>query len=494
MSPLSGADRGRLVFEERLGQKRADIPQVEGSTPAGEGDPSPAVAEGTQPELHRGQLRFAERLVRGNADRLLHVHGIGWHRYDGARWAECRDGAETRVVVDLIKDAWRELLELPKAERDDLLQDIRRVESSAGVAGVLGLAGNLHPCTATHEEMDADPLLLNTRSGTVHLERAEVWPARPADRLSKVTRAAFVPEATSGVFEEFLARVQPDPAIRAYLARQVGSALLGRVREHVLNIWYGTGANGKGTLRDAVRHALGDYAIEVPPSVLLLNKYGDQALGPEKMRLRGARLAFCSEIARDASLDEATVKNLTGGDPVPAKLLYRNPIEFDPSHTLFMLTNWLPKVSADDPAIWRRLQPVPFNVVVPGAERDPELPEKLHAEADAVLAWLWAGWLDYRRQGLNPPETVLAAARQYHDDSDLIGRFLVDDSVIVRDHGSVLSSKLYSAFTDWCRTEGEHPDLTNKAFTTALHKRGFSIARRTSAGRWWAGLSLRGEQ
>ena len=32
------------------------------------------------------------------------------------------------------------------------------------------------------------------------------------------------------------------------------------------------------------------------------------------------------------------MKKLTGGDPVNAKLLYRNPIEFDPTHTLFMLT------------------------------------------------------------------------------------------------------------------------------------------------------------
>lgn len=37
-------------------------------------------------ERHGGQLRFAERLAARHGDRLLNVHGIGWHVRDGARW------------------------------------------------------------------------------------------------------------------------------------------------------------------------------------------------------------------------------------------------------------------------------------------------------------------------------------------------------------------------------------------------------------------------
>ena len=186
--------------------------------------------------------------------------------------------------------------------------------------------------------------------------------------------------------------------MRAFLARTLGSALLGVVREHVLLIWYGRGANGKGTLRDAVAYALGDYAIEVPADLLLQSKHAS-SLAPERMRLKGARVAFCSEIAEGAQLDEATMKKLTGGDPVNAKLLYRNPVQFDPSHTLVMLTNHLPKVRGDDPATWRRILAVPFDNVVPEDKRDGELPERLKAAPDAVLAWLWAGWQDYQGTG-----------------------------------------------------------------------------------------------
>lgn len=440
-------------------------------------------------EQHRGQLRFAERFIREHGGKFLHVHGIGWHRFDGARWAECADGAEHRAALALIKLALAELPDLGKDERRLLLQDIAKVESASGLAGVLQLAQNMVPCTLAAARLDASPYLLNTTSGTVDLEAGTINRPNPSDHIAKVTAAAFDPNARSEAFEAFLRRIQPDDEMRAFLARQLGSSLLGVVRDHILFIWYGTGANGKGTLRDAVLHALGDYAVEVPADLLLVTKYGGN-LAPERMRLKGARVAFCSEIGNGAKLDEPTMKKLTGGDPVNAKLLYRNPIQFDPTHTLFMLTNHLPQVRGDDPATWRRIMAVPFGEVIPAAERDGTLPERLKAAPDAVLAWLWRGWLDYQVNGLNPPAAVLAATRQYQLDSDILARFLDPDAdAVVVGHGQVRSSDLYSAFTTWCRSQGEPLELTNKAFTEALETRGFR-KQRTKRGAIWQSLML----
>lgn len=445
-------------------------------------------------ELNRGQLRFAKRFTATYAGQFLHAHGLGWHQFDGARWAECRDGAEVRAVVELVEDGLHEAVDLKPDARKELIQDVERCESAAGVAGVLDLARNLHPCTVAAEQLDADRYALNTSSGTVDLRSGSLRPCRPGDHLSKVTRAPFDADAQGPAFTAFLERAQPDPQMRAFLARSLGSALLGHVRDHVLLIWHGVGANGKGTLRDAVRHALGDYAVEVPADLLLQSKYGQQALAPERMRLRGARLAFCSEIANGAKLDEATMKKLTGGDPVNAKLLYRNPVEFDPSHTLVMLTNHLPQVRGDDPATWRRILAVPFDVVVPADERDGQLPEKLKAEAPAVLAWLWRGWLDYQQNGLAPPPAVLAATKTYREGSDLVSRFLGDDAgQVIAGHGTVRSAELYARFKRWCSAEGEDAQLSNKAFTEQIEKHDFK-RERTSAGAVWKGLSLTSDE
>lgn len=456
--------------------------------------PGGALPDEEQREQHHGQLRFAERFVSAYGGRYLFAHGIGWHEYDGCRWAECKDGSEVRGVVYLVKQAIRQDAPLlDKADRVELMKDVGRCESSAGVSGVLELARTMVPCTVAAEALDADRHLVNTASGTVDLRTGRIRRCSSDDRLSKVTVARFAPGTTSEVFDDFLTKVQPDPDMRSFLARSLGSALLGHVRDHVLLIWFGLGANGKGTLRDAVKHALGDYAVEVPADILLVQKYGQQALAPERMRMRGARMAFCSEIANGAKLDEATMKKLTGGDPVNAKLLYRNPVEFDPSHTLFMLTNHLPQVRGDDPATWRRIQAVPFDVVVAAEDRDGGLPEKLKGCADAVLAWLWAGWVDYQTQGLNPPAAVRDATRKYQQDSDLLARFLAEESgQVVVGHGTVRSAELYGRFKRWCSREGEEAQLSNRAFTEQMETHGHK-RQRTKHGAVWQSICLASE-
>src|SRR5262249_37921765 len=152
----------------------------------------------------------------------------------------------------------------------------------------------------------------------------------------------------------------------------------------------GTGANGKGTLRDALMAAVGDYGREVDPEILMESH--NVRHGTFKMQLRGRRLVFCSETDRSRRFAEAAMKRAVGGDPIEANLMHPDPIPFDPSHTLVMLTNHLPRVSGDDEAVWRRIMVVPFDVVIPEGERDPELPRRLRAQAPAVLAWALEGW------------------------------------------------------------------------------------------------------
>ena len=199
------------------------------------------------------------------------------------------------------------------------------------------------------------------------------------------------------------------------------------------------------------------------------------------MRLKGARLAFCSEIAEGAKLDEATMKKLTGGDPVNAKLLYRNPVQFDPSHTLVMLTNHLPKVRGDDPATWRRIMAVPFDQIVPEASATGGFPNG--SRPPLTPSWRGCGpaGRTTRRNGLNPPAAVLDATRQYQLDCDTIARFIDDESVVCDGHGTVGSADLYHAFVAWSKAQGEPTEMTNKAFTEALENRGYSKKRHATA-------------
>ena len=120
------------------------------------------------------------------------------------------------------------------------------------------------------DSLDADPYLLNMANGTLDLRTMQIRPYDPADRITKVCRAAYDPDAPDVAWTAFLERVLPDEAVREYLQRIIGVALLGKVIEHILAILTGTGANGKGTLYGALLYALGDYGHAAEPDLFMV--------------------------------------------------------------------------------------------------------------------------------------------------------------------------------------------------------------------------------
>lgn len=387
-------------------------------------DPGPEdnpTLEADKGAVHRGQVRMAYRLAASHATTLMHVHGIGWHVWDGTRWAEDHKGAAQRAVLEVLRQAHSESF-----DDKDLRTDVRRCESSSGVAGVLSLASALETFAATVDDLDADPHLLNCANGTLDLRTRTLRPHDPRDRLTKVTTGAYDPEASSEVWETFLGRVLPDDDVREYLRRVIGQAIYGAVREHLFPVLIGTGANGKGTAYGAITNALGDYATIINPELLMARDRGGIG-GPELMTLLGARLIVGSETEDGRRLDEATMKRLTGGDELTARNLYQSPIKWRPSHQLVYVTNALPKVKGNDPAVWRRIRVVPFAVTVPPEERDATLPEQLQLHADAILGWAVRGWFDYEdNEGMHEPSSVVRATYEYQSESDDVARFIAE--------------------------------------------------------------------
>lgn len=261
----------------------------------------------TVDQVHRGQTRMAYRLADSHAGQLLHVHGLGWYVWDGRRWAEDDQGQATRAVLDVLRAALGNSL----GDRD-LQQDVRRCESAAGIAGVLTIAAALEPFAATVRDLDADPYLLNCANGTLDLRTGALQPHRPADRITKITGAAYDPDAAGATWARFLDRVLPDSDVAGFLQRYAGLALCGRVLEHKLAILTGTGRNGKSVLYGALAAALGDYAGTAEPD-LFMHRDGAHPTG--ELDLRGVRWVVVSESDRGRRLAEATVKRLTGGDP-----------------------------------------------------------------------------------------------------------------------------------------------------------------------------------
>lgn len=438
------------------------------------------------PERHRGQLRMAERLVRAQRSQLRHCHGIGWHTWDGHRWAYDEDGAATRAAVQTVKDAYRDLADLSEQDRKDLLADIRKVESNAGIDGTLRLAGDLKPLAISPSVLDQDGYLLNTAAGTLDLNTMQLREPQPDDHLTKLTRGAYTPGATAAAWERFLERILPDLEVRQYVQRIVGLALVGQVIEHILPILVGEGANGKSVLAAAISWALGDYAIHAEPD-LLMHRDGAHPTG--EMDLRGARWAVVSETERDRRLAEATVKRLTGGDTITARRMRRDFVRFEPSHTFALITNHLPRASADDPALWRRIRVIPFDVTIPKAEQDGQLQRRLRDEADGILTWAVDGYVDYAKRGLAEPQAVLGATQRYRGQSEPVAKFITECCVTGPDVAAT-TDELYDHWKAWAAAEVGGAG-SQKALGQALDRCGYPTTKDGAGRRLRRGLRPR---
>ena len=100
------------------------------------------------------------------------------------------------------------------------------------------------------EDLDANPMLLNTPAGTVDLSTAELQPHNRPDLITKMTTASLDNLAAEPVrWNSFLAEIfQENTELIEFIQRAIGYAMTGEIRENVLFILHGDGANGKTTL------------------------------------------------------------------------------------------------------------------------------------------------------------------------------------------------------------------------------------------------------
>lgn len=452
------------------------------------GDP-PAITtpptSGWQDAGLRSHQRIAARLATWAVHDVCYVHGAGWHYWDRRRWA--RDHHDEHVnarLTELLRISWVEGF-----GDKDLAQDVRAAMTASGSRGVLDLASR----RMWVAEVDADPWMLNCRNGTLDLHTLQLRPHDPADLITKMTGAAYYPDASSTEWEKFLTEVLPDPQVRGFLQRYAGVALIGKVVEQVMAILTGGGRNGKGVTARTSSRALGEYAVEASNDMLTAGRWGHKSAGELSalMSLRGRRWVTMTETSKGAALDETLMKYLTGGDMITAKLMGRDWVEFEPSHSILMSTNDLPEVDADAAAVWARLRIVPFDVSFIGRE-DPGLEDRLALQLDAVLTWAVEGLRDYRqRGGLDAPKAVLARTAEYRVDNDPFTRF-VDERCVRQTGARVQRSELAAAYAQWAIESQEAP-LKPREIAAKVRKLPGVGEVKTRGKDSWTGMGLRSD-
>lgn len=312
-------------------------------------------------------------------------------------------------------------------------------------------------CYISSEELDKNPNLFNCQNGTFELDTMKFRPHNSEDYITKISNVVYDEKAISEDWNKFINDVLPHDRDKVqYLQKAVGYSLSGQCSLETCFILYGaTTRNGKSTLVSTVSYMLGDsngYARSAQPEVLAIRKNKDSRNASEDIaRLAGCRFLNVSEPPQSMAFDAALLKTLTGRDTITARFLFQGSFEYVPQFTLFINTNYLPKVLDETLFTSNRINVIEFNRHFTPEEQDINLKDRLRTQENisGLFNWCIEGLKLFRQEGLKPPMTVAVATRQYAQQSDKIGNF-VDECLEECQGGGCTAKEAYEAYKSWC--------------------------------------------
>lgn len=441
----------------------------------------------------------------GNGQRMLAVYGDifryvsdmkKWAYYNGSRWEFLYDTDRVKLAAARMAQILKlqaEQLEAAGDERAEKLKKWAKVSLSnarteAAVANFRMLPG----VAAMSHDFDKQSRYVGVQNGVLDLgepgDTPKLLPHHPRFMITKQMAASYNPEAKSETWEKFIEEVLPAPEVGDFLQRMSGYALRGKPNRRAMAIISGPPRSGKSKFIESLGHVFGDYAATASPSVLRQKRDGNGST-TDLHHLRGRRFVSTSESSESMVMDEELVKRLTGMDKVNSRGLYEAPQEWMPQFVMFMATNHHPKVNPEDAATWDRLKVIRFEQEFRGANDDPELLDKLIAEADGILNWLIKGLVAFQGEvGLQEPEAVTDAGTMYRRENDTVSQFIdamVEEGNLVREEEAVIShSTLTNMYEQWCNANRVGPPIGTKKFIRRMEGMGFDRPNPTQ----WSGL------
>ena len=320
------------------------------------------------------------------------------------------------------------------------------------------------------DELDPDPMLLNTAGGLIDLHTGDVRPSVPEDLVSKYVQ--YSPRLGPALkFQGFLDDLTGgDSELQEFLQVFTGYCLTGKVTEKILLFGYGSDTDtGKSTFVKLLRLLMGTYTDSVDIETFMLSAKNRYNLA----RLPAKRLVVSTEPESKQIWQAGFIKSITGGDALEARGIYGSPFTFLPQFKLFIVGNHEPEFTELDKAIARRVLIVPMNHRIPKAKQIKDFEEILmKAEGSQILHWALNGCIKWQKDGLHVPDSVRITTKEYRDDSDTLQQWMDERCDLSNDGWLVKNVELYGDYQFWCRSYGIEPGKA-KTFHAQLRDKGF---------------------
>ena len=320
------------------------------------------------------------------------------------------------------------------------------------------------------EKIDSNPYLLCFKNCVIDFKNNICRKGLPYDYLTKCTNIDYVKldaikhKETINEINNFMKELFPCDYLRKYMWEHLASVLIGTNDNQTFNIYTGSGRNGKSCLVDLMKKCLGQYKGTVPITLITQKRNNIGSTSSEIVQLIGTRYAVMQEPSKGDKINEGIMKEITGGDPIQGRALFKDTITFIPQFKLVVCTNTLFDIKSNDDGTWRRIRVCDFkskflenpyeNNLFPESEfpHQFKLNKKLAEEKFNIWAPIFMSMLvqiSFIKKGLvEDCDVVLSSSNQYREGQDYISEFC-KEKILYEEGETIKKTELWSEFKEW---------------------------------------------
>ena len=189
---------------------------------------------------------------------------------------------------------------------------------------------------------------------------------RPGDGCTKQVNMHFMSVFNFGIGQKYISDAltwlqnifgNDQDKVKNFL-RYIGSCYFGGNNEKLSVFWSGEGNNSKSMMVHAFEQLFGTYLAKVPSSRIYHNSNGNSSgneATPCTMQLKNTKIAFVEEPSPSKMIDQACIKQLTGGDDLYVRGLYRDAESIQSTWKFVIMCNSIPAIDLIDTATRNRL-------------------------------------------------------------------------------------------------------------------------------------------
>ena len=375
-----------------------------------------------------------------------------WMIWNGKYW-QYDYSNNVKVMVEMLAEDVRASIKYASDVNDIKLINnaVNYLLSKRGKENVLSETQHLLPIC--ENDLDKNDYLINTASGILDLKNGKILDWDKEYYMTKYIDIELDNESPK-LYWQFLSEIYPDKDdIIEYVNRIFAYCLTGDISEQEIYFFVGDGANGKSVLFELMRRIFGSYSRTASVE-LLIDKNVQNNCKSELAMLKGVRLVFASELDTNQKLKMSVVKNMTGGNEIVAKFLYKNEFTYIPKYKVLVATNHMPRISEDDNGSWRRIKKIDHNRIFNEDEQDKHLIDKLYNERGKILNLLFKICPDVLKNGLKAPECVTMSVKTFRSSEDILARWL-EECCVESEYDSENATILFNSFRQYCLNNNE---------------------------------------